>query len=315
MDATTYKLNLHMNHRKLYQISVNNLKGFINANGDVVIEPLYHLVNEFCEGMAAVQIDEKYGFIDNTGEIIIGLKYDDADSFSEGKAGIALEQNWGFIDKFGETVINPQYKYVYPFQEGFAVVKMHDEQAFYTDERGQQTTKDGFVNADTFCEGRGSAFRKNEKIGFLDKTFKFVIPPQFDYMGHFSEGYASMVLNGKSVVIDVNGDIVQSLRWECGSFRDGLTWFCVDDKKYGVINLKGEIVVEPKFDSMPSFSEGLAAVFYKKKCGFINNQGQWVIDPQYNGAYNFDGGLAEVKIGDNYGYIDYGGDFVWKPTF
>ena len=68
------------------------------------------------------------------------------------------------------------------------------------------------------------------KYGFIDKSGKVVIEPQFDYAGlgisAFSEGLAQVKKDGK----------------------------------YGFIDKSGKVVIEPQFDDADAFSEGLAVV-------------------------------------------------------
>ncbi|MBF7048142.1 WG repeat-containing protein, partial [Campylobacter volucris] len=61
------------------------------------------------QGMAAVEIDNKWGFIDKNGKLIIEAKYDNAYDFSEGLARVELNGKWGFINKKGEIAIDTKY--------------------------------------------------------------------------------------------------------------------------------------------------------------------------------------------------------------
>ena len=46
------------------------------------------------------------------------------------------------------------------------------------------------------------------KYGYIDKSGKVVIEPQFDYVRDFSEGLAVVEKDGKWGVIDKNGKVV-----------------------------------------------------------------------------------------------------------
>ena len=63
--------------------------GFVNAAGEVVIEPRYDYVDRFFEGRAAVMLGDKWGFIDETGTEIAALQFDGVMPFSEGMAGVS----------------------------------------------------------------------------------------------------------------------------------------------------------------------------------------------------------------------------------
>ena len=119
--------------------------------------------------------------------------------------------------------------------------------------------------------------------GFIDQKGKFVINPQYDGVGSFSEGYA----------------VVETGR---GSIPG-----CPYCSKYGFIDRKGQVVVEARFAQRPNatggisspvfdFSEGLAAVKTDSGWGFIDPAGKMVIDAQFDDASPFQDGLARVIV-------------------
>ncbi len=87
--------------------------------------------------------------------------------------------------------------------------------------------------------------------------------------------------------------------------------------KYGVINQYGEVIAEPIYESVSTFSEGMARVSAEKhgKYGYINTEGELVIPMIYKIAYDFSEGLAAVWEGSRAGYIDKTGDYVIEPQF
>ena len=79
-----------------YVDSKTDLCGFVDKNGKVVIDPAYDAVDDFVDGMAAVQnSDRKRGFIDKTGKIVVPLVYKMCGDFSEGLASVETEdEKW-----------------------------------------------------------------------------------------------------------------------------------------------------------------------------------------------------------------------------
>ena len=65
---------------------------------------------------------EKWGFIDDNGNLIIDSLYKDVQSFSEGLAAVCLSYRWGFIDKIGKTILDFKYPEVTNFNNGIAEV-------------------------------------------------------------------------------------------------------------------------------------------------------------------------------------------------
>ncbi len=92
-------------------------------------------------------------------------------------------------------------------------------------------------------------------------------------------------------------------------------WAVQDDHcRWGFINSKG-IVIPPQFESVASFTEGLAGVTVGDKQGFINRLGEIVIPPRFDYASNFSEGLASVRIGHQWGAIDPTGNLVIPLQF
>ncbi len=55
------------------------------------------------------------------------------------------------------------------------------------------------------------------------------------------------------------------------------------------------MVIQPQFDEVRSFSEGLAKIKIDGKFGYINTNGQIVIQPRFEESSDFQDGLAAIK--------------------
>jgi hypothetical protein len=84
-----------------------NKCGFIGRNGMLIIKPQFDSVSAFSEGLAAVQIGEKWGYINTDGKIVINPQFDAITTFSGGLAAVSVSGNTGTIDKNGKYVVNP----------------------------------------------------------------------------------------------------------------------------------------------------------------------------------------------------------------
>ena len=83
--------NDKVNEAVLLPFIEDDLYGYMDAEGNIVIEPQYPMAFEFSEGMAAVCNENyEFGYIDTKGELVIPYKYSRAGSFSEGLAAVAM---------------------------------------------------------------------------------------------------------------------------------------------------------------------------------------------------------------------------------
>lgn len=156
-----------------------------------------------------------YGYVDRTGKAVIPARFSRADEFSDGLASVSDKDFFGYIDETGKVVL---------------------------DLKGMRFQ--GFPRR--FSEGLAS-FSRGEtngriKWGYIDKTAKIVIEPQFDEANDFSDGMARVKQYGK----------------------------------YTFIDKAGKIIADPVFDNAEDFSGGLARITIGMRWGYIDKQGRYV---------------------------------------
>ena len=65
------------------------------------------MAGDFSDGLAPVQVGDRWGYIDKNGKVAISPQFNDARGFSSGLAPVGIGTNWGYIDKSGKFVWNP----------------------------------------------------------------------------------------------------------------------------------------------------------------------------------------------------------------
>jgi hypothetical protein len=183
----------------------------------------------------------------------------------------------------------------------------------------EETQEQGTQEADSFRY----PVKVDENWGFIDENGKVIIKPQYWRVSFFSEGLALVEQENEkrdeSKYIDVNGNVaiepMKSIEYET-VFSEGLAVFhSLENGKYGYINKKGEVVIEPKFDEADLFTEGAAIVRINYKYGFIDTKGNYLIEPIFDQAEAFSEGLANVAFGGKSGYVDKNGNYVIGLVF
>lgn len=163
-----------------------------------------------------------------------------------------------------------------------------------------------------------------EQYGYVDLSGEFVIEPQFEQAGDFSEGLAAVQVDGLIGYIDPSGEIVIEPQFDLANpFQEGLALIAVidadDQLSFGYVDTDGQLVIEPQFSLAIDFSEGLAAVSRGEAdeflFGYIDPSGEFVIEPQFEVAEAFQEGLAGAGSVDSVGYIDSTGTVVIEPQF
>jgi len=200
--------------------------------------------------------------------------------------------------------------------EGLALVSKSGKYGFI-DKTGRFIIAPQFDNADSFSEGLAPV-STGGSYGFINETGRFVISPQFASADSFSEGLASVQFSDGKGYIDTTGRIVINL--PAGTYGDqfsgGLATVRYGNGTTGYIDKTGGIVSSPReYIGTSGSQEGLTCVLIKasQKWGCMNKTGQFVIPAHFDMAYVYQG-LVSVSIGDNQGWMDTTGNYVWRPT-
>lgn len=110
--------------------SKNKIAGFIDENGEFIFQvpPNYNFVN-FNDELIAVIENNLYGYINKRGEVVVQPQYIYAGDFSNGIARVRSNKGFGFINQDGK-LITKFYESAFDFSEGLANVKIGDKMGY-----------------------------------------------------------------------------------------------------------------------------------------------------------------------------------------
>lgn len=291
--------------------------GYVDAKGKYVINPQFNNADWFYDGLAKVEsTDGKIGYIDKSGKYKIAAAFKSGTAFCEDFAFVVSEGGHPTcIDKKGNIkFVLKEAERVYAFTEGLALFSNKDDKYGFVDKTGKVIVNPQFDDAVSFFEGF-AAVKQDDKWGFIDINGKLAISPQFKKVDAFSEGKAAFYDGKKWGYIDTKGAYIINPQFDAAySFSEGLALVKQGDL-YGFINPKGEFEINPQFESAFNFFNGLATVLQGKSYGFINKTGKYEVNPQFEMSFYFYGNIAPVASGDKIGFIDKKGKYVINPQF
>lgn len=271
----------------LAPVKVGDNWGYMNKSQKIVIKPQYEQALCFREGLAAILVNSKVGFIDKSGKIVVPAKYDVAESFSEGLARVTILETP--INRRHDYFIDPKGKIVFDLK---AIKLKYDPLGSSLHFGNIDFDIDRIIAADTpphpiehfpsiqksrdsinFFHDERLLVQLGEMMGYLDKTGKVAINPNFYQAENFSDGLAVVSLDPP----------------------DKLNKTRPRKQRLGFIDKTGKMVIPAKYSEARSFSEGLAFVRETNgAAGFIDKSGKKVIDVMGE-ARDFHEGLAPVS--------------------
>ncbi|MBP7708010.1 MAG: WG repeat-containing protein [Candidatus Aminicenantes bacterium] len=255
--------------------------GFIDRSGNWVIEPRFKVLSRFNEGLASAWADDGDGYIDKEGSWAIrkpGI-FCFAKEFSEGLASAGNSSNRdflayreGFIDKTGDWAIKPIFEFARGFRNGLASVRYEGKWGFidragtwvippqfddvkpgYFEQSLEGSISSGKEGLAPVCVGgkdEGYISKTRSKWGYIDKSGRWIINPQYEDAEPFSGAFAAVMVGGRpdELGITING-------------------------KWGVIDREGSWIVPPLLDSQPVFFSGHIRGVFNQNYIVLNSYG------------------------------------------
>jgi len=235
----------------------------------------------------------EYQYIDlaQKGKIVINPQFSEAHYFRDGLALVKVsgeDGKWGYINREGKFAVAPTYSMAQHFSEDVAWVQIEDEPPMLIDKSGKMLLQiDSLTQTKLFAGGMSAISvysQGQELVKFIDK-----------------EGVYATTIEGETIEPFLNDSLY--------AFKNNKT------EKWGFRNINGEIVINPQFDSVNMFIDGMAVVKSGGKCGAIDNKGNFAINIQYDGLTYDSDGLFIMQIGKKYGWVNKENEMVINSQY
>jgi hypothetical protein len=301
------------------------------------IETKFQDAKRFSENTAPVKVSDKYGFIDQEGHFIIEAQYDDAEPFTNGFAKIKVEKSWGIINVNNDIILEPIYDSINPYGLNYYLIETNGKKGlcdknfdfifepFYTDihiiddeyyitrnndsmeifdSKGKKAISGTFQDIDVYQEKHMAYLKKNEKWAIYDlKNKEYTSNFDFDEIQYKYLDQHITIKDNKYGIIDDKGTILIENKYDYLETEDGKTYSYKENDLYGYLDLSGNIIIPAKYKNAKAFEEGLAKVYTEidgvNYIGFINEDDETVIDFKYRLAHKKDSIIAVYENIDN----------------
>lgn len=258
----------------------------------VFIDNKYIYCKEFINDCAISVRTEKdsiyYGLINPKSEDILPPIYNGLKLVGDRLYRFKLNDKFGLIDDSGNIVLPNIYDGLGEFEEGLALL----------------VVKDGPGNND-----------ENKLYGYVDSKGSIVLPPEYNFMGKRCNSHAVVMKDsvwGLFSLLNHDVTIMEEATY-LGPYMDGLcriniggifntTTKEVKLGNWGFVDVNGQMVIEPEYDRVLNFHDGIAAIKSYGQWGFINKENQKIVPCEYDDIESgfSDGEGKLIKDGEIY---------------
>lgn len=264
----------------------NGEYGIMNSNGEVVVQAAYQYIGSFEEGFAQYMENDRVGLMNTRGVVFISAKYDNISTISNGRYIVEKNELLGLIDRNGKEIFPCKYEDIGELSEGLVYIAKEDSYV-YSDYNGQLKDSLSFLDAMSFNNGLAKV-ETETGIGIINSNIEFVIPPFYNNLKWLNDSLLSYSEGRKFGVINLLGDTIVNLNYDyIGDYQEGLALVSFNDTvnyidERGKVAIGGFFQTYPNYKSKGSFVNGSAIIVRAGKYGRINNSGDIVSEIQYD---------------------------------
>jgi hypothetical protein len=256
--------------------------GLADTTGAFLLPPVYDKLQLVLGGLGRIEKDNLTGFVNDQGKVVIPLQYRYASDFVEGHAIVLnnyipdssdLVPDYSTIiqeppkrSQYG--VIDQQHNIVLPFEyDHLTVVDRHlvaarkEAVSHLIDLRTGQQLSQPYSYIGALVEGRIKVSRGG-LYGFIDRQGQEIIPCKYRTIGNFEDGLAKVSDVNNANYIDAYGrELISNTPAQekitpytlpqlfMGNFYSNVTWF-VKNGKMGWINRYGQILIPSRLERL-----------------------------------------------------------------
>lgn len=274
ITSCTYEEEMDIENPKLYPAYIlesnKELWGYIDEEGEFLVEPEYNTANDFSEGLALVEKDGLFGILDSEGKEILKTEFTNINKIENGYMTAFKDDSVMIFNYSGEELkLDKEYRNIGVYSDGlFGVLTMDKEENFkfgYIDDLGNEIIKPKYSLAYPFRLSRAIVKEDDlfKVIDKKDKEFKileftdikpsrskdyYIYSSTGDNFGLLDKDGDILIQDKYSAIVDVQEDLVV-----VGEL-DGQT------ESFGLLNVRGEKILDPKYNDIKLLGEGYIAV-------------------------------------------------------
>lgn len=292
MEASLYPIHVMTKGEELY--------GYIDSTGSVVIDPQYMAAGNFSEGLAIVNQDNRYFVINTKGEVVLRTT-NYLNDFHQGLASFLDSKTYksGYINTEGKVVMKAAYDYAGNFDKNNTAIVAKEGKYYRINKQGKilkayslpsenyyyDITDDGYViftNTTTFLKG------------VKDLNGKIILKDNYSQITYLGEGLFGV----KEKLPDAE------------SYRANIM-------PAALFNKSGKQLTPYKFYDLSVYNNKYASCTDSKNTYLINTKGKIITSipkQEGRGSLTVLGNVVQADIDNKLSYLALDGSLIWKAS-
>jgi hypothetical protein len=328
----------------------NGFWGFISSTGSVAIACEYQEVKPFSKGIAAVKTKNAWRLINTEGQFLTDDAYEVV-AFSENYIKVKKDGMWGALNRDMDLVVPFEYTSFVFEGDGFIEVRNRDNLRAILNFKGDTIIPFRYVRIE-WADGYFLCADREKNAYFLNESGESLDMGELKSSGtrNFKDGYAILAnkkeeyklidkakkvwMEGESYIEMGHGTLVAALKNEMMGIYDfqakkwlvnpayfwlkyeaGDIWQFSAGNSYGLINEKGEVVVEASSKSMIKSANNISVLERNHKKAYYSHLNGKLSDFDYDQIKSCDNGqIILVKQNDFWSVLNLKGKVILEKV-
>jgi hypothetical protein len=257
-----------LNAQPLYPVKIDSKWGLINAEGEVVVEPIYELIGEFDRfGLAVMQKNHFVGLLNREGKEVISAQYKELKVLDSTLVAVVENKDWKVMDHFGRTVV----------PEGYEEIEVWNQDYI--------------------------AFRKNGYWGIVNQIGQLLVQAAYDEV-LLEQGRYFIIRKGEYIgLVSMQGRLILDCNsTEVKSFNESLIFFR-QNERWGVVSAGGQILLQPQYDLYSKLSDEFIKLRIEQQNYLFSTQAGRIIAKGHDDYFAFSSDKVITKKGTKIGLM------------
>jgi hypothetical protein len=323
---------------EVLELEIEDKFGVSDLNGNILIKPLYDYIEYIGDNLCILSKDNLHALYNLYGEKLTDFKYMVISDYKNNRSKVRLKDLFGFINSQGQEIIQPTYEMVYPFCNGYAVIEKGGKYGLI-DTLGKIVIQTKYDFLRDFHLGVASV-KIDTKWGLIDISGKEITKPEFEEIRRVYNGIIAAKKDSKWAILNPQGQLLSSFEFddvkisendenEVRDFNlkeptnDEGYLLISKNQKWGIIDIKGKIIVPTDYDYIYPFTNNVALIKKNEKWALIDKQGiiktEFIYDklePYIAGRYNLKKhGMILYEKNGQWGILDIKGKEITPPIY
>lgn len=287
-----------------------------------------------CAGDILLPFQEKkgkdWGFIDIDGNVIIEPEFDNQPTIAENGVAMVINKKnkYEFLRLEGGKAVESDetWERASAFSNGMAMVRNTNEKVSYINEDFEVVFSADHQTVGSFNNGLAAFKNDKGKWGFMGETGETVIDAKYDRVTqNFSAlGYAIVESMEKdethTIIINKGGEEVLNLKDDYSNVQHGSVnsaWFLVQDEdgESGFIDLEGEEVIKMDEKTYLPFYGDYATFQEDNEWGLSDADGNEILKPKYSEPLLAFNDLVTFEDDGEWGIMEVTGEEILDPEY